>query len=202
VAAIAAKLSPAAALLFKSGCVPIRTPLWHDPVGRDTFNGLIAFVVPGPDRYSLHQGVSTVEPGGIDAGILETLIVSLDELQPPPPPFGSLAGMTIILLNSSALMVNALACGPFASAFAKLSFREKARVFASMERDPLTAPLAGALFTFVAFFAYSEVGVFDEQTQTLNGQPVGWANAGFDGVSWGHAEFKGYFEDRRSVVSG
>jgi hypothetical protein len=71
-----------------------------------------------------------------------------------------------------------------------------------MERDTLTAPLAGALFTFVAFFAYSEVGVFDEQTRTLNGQPVGWAHAGFGGVSWGHAEFKGYFENRRSVVSG
>lgn len=50
VAAIAAKLSPAGAPLFKSGWGPIRTQLWHDPVGRDTFNGLIVFVVPGPDR--------------------------------------------------------------------------------------------------------------------------------------------------------
>lgn len=32
---------------------------------RDTLNGLVAFVVPGPDAYSRAQGEWTREPGGI-----------------------------------------------------------------------------------------------------------------------------------------
>src|SRR5919204_3213071 len=34
----------------------------------DTFSGLVAFVVPGSDPYSVAQGASTSEPGGIAAG--------------------------------------------------------------------------------------------------------------------------------------
>ena len=45
----------------------------------DTFNGLLAFVVPGSDTYSKHQGVSTAEPGGVDAGITDVLIASMDQ---------------------------------------------------------------------------------------------------------------------------
>jgi hypothetical protein len=42
----------------------------------DTFNGLLAFIVPGRDPYSLHQGVSTGDPGGVDAGATEALIAT------------------------------------------------------------------------------------------------------------------------------
>jgi hypothetical protein len=34
---------------------------------------LIAFVVPGPDSYSIAQGVSTSALGGIDTGIIDPL---------------------------------------------------------------------------------------------------------------------------------
>ena len=40
----------------------------------DTLNGLLAFVVPGPDLYSVGQGVSTAGPGGVDAEVTEVLI--------------------------------------------------------------------------------------------------------------------------------
>ena len=45
----------------------------------DTFNGLLAFIVPGPDDYSVAQGVSTVEPGGVNLGVTDILIATLDE---------------------------------------------------------------------------------------------------------------------------
>ena len=48
----------------------------------DTFNGLLAFIVPGPDNYSVAQGVSTVEPGGVDIGVTDILIATLDETTP------------------------------------------------------------------------------------------------------------------------
>src|SRR6266487_2673056 len=50
----------------------------------DTLNGLIAFVVPGPDPYSVAQGVSTQEPGGIDADIVQGLAAGLDAALPLP----------------------------------------------------------------------------------------------------------------------
>ena len=52
-------------------------------------NGLLAFVVPGSDPYSVAQGHSTADPGGVDAGVLPALIGGLDLASPPPPPFPS-----------------------------------------------------------------------------------------------------------------
>ena len=69
----------------------------------DTFNGLLAFVVPGSDTYSKHQGVSTAEPGGVDAGITDVLIASMDQAVPFRPNFSvELAG----ILNNVAQVVN------------------------------------------------------------------------------------------------
>ena len=48
----------------------------------DTFNGLLAFIVPGPDDYSVAQGVRTVELGGVDVGVTDILIATLDESTP------------------------------------------------------------------------------------------------------------------------
>jgi hypothetical protein len=48
----------------------------------DTFSGLLAFVVPGSDTYSVAQGLSTTEPGGVDAGATEVLITTVDESTP------------------------------------------------------------------------------------------------------------------------
>jgi hypothetical protein len=55
----------------------------------DTFNGLLAFIVPGPDDYSVAQGVSTVEPGGVDEGVTDILIATLDETTPFLPQFSA-----------------------------------------------------------------------------------------------------------------
>jgi hypothetical protein len=40
---------------------------------RDTLNGVAAFFVPGRDPYSLQQGESALEPGGLEAGAGEGL---------------------------------------------------------------------------------------------------------------------------------
>jgi len=55
----------------------------------DTYNGLIAFVVPGPDDYSVSQGVSTVEMGGIDTGVIDVLIGTIDQSAPYLPQFSA-----------------------------------------------------------------------------------------------------------------
>jgi hypothetical protein len=51
-------------------------------LARDTMGGLAAFCVPGPDGYSLTQGVSTAEPGGVDAGGIDFMLSALDTFFP------------------------------------------------------------------------------------------------------------------------
>src|SRR6266852_4615352 len=53
----------------------------------DTLNGLAAFVVPGPDVYSVAQGVNTPEPGAIAALVTEIFIPVLDGSMPFVPNF-------------------------------------------------------------------------------------------------------------------
>jgi hypothetical protein len=166
----------------------------------DTLNGLVAFVVPGPDAYSVAQGQSTAEPGGIDAHAAEALIVGLDSSYSFQPMLSaSVAG----LLNGVALAVDTgAAAGPFSSPFANLAFASKGSVFAILEGDPSFAalrPLVGILPSLVAFLAYSEVGVFDPSSRTLVGRPVGWELSSYDGVADGRDELIGYFEHRRKV---
>jgi hypothetical protein len=162
----------------------------------DTLNGLVAFVVPGPDDYSLHQGVSTTEPGGIAASCTDALIVTLDGLTPFVPSFSATAAS---ILNDVAQQVDPAATGPFQSAFARLSFAEKVYVIAAMDgTDPLK-PLAGFLPAIIGFLSYSEAGVFDPKTMRLAAQPVGWQLSGYEGVAEGRSEFHGYFQDRRTV---
>ena len=38
-----------------------------DALSLDTMNGLVAFVVPGPDAYSVAQGAADLTPGGVAA---------------------------------------------------------------------------------------------------------------------------------------
>ena len=53
-------------------------------LARDTMNGLGAFVVPGPDEYSVAQGVTSPTPGAVDAKIADFLISSADNFVPFP----------------------------------------------------------------------------------------------------------------------
>src|SRR3954449_12920791 len=55
----------------------------------DTFNGLFAFVLPGSDAYSVAQGVSTADQGGVDAGVIDVFITTVDESTPFIPSFSA-----------------------------------------------------------------------------------------------------------------
>src|SRR5947209_5611104 len=160
----------------------------------DTLNGLSAFVVPGPDAYSVAQGVSTAEPGAIAASVTEIFIPILDGSVPFIPNFSAfVAG----LLNQTALGVNPAPAGPFNSPFANLSFNEKVVVFQYLDAADAVKPLAGILPAFTAYICYSEASVLDRATHTITGQPVGWSLSNYEGANDGFGEFLGYFENRR-----
>lgn len=162
----------------------------------DTFNGLLAFVVPGPDSYSVVQGVSTIEPGGVEAGATDVLIATLDGTTPFLPNFSATVAA---VLNGLAQAVNPAAAGPFLSPFACLSFAEKAAVFQIMDATDSLKSLAAVLPAFVAFFVYSEAGAFDPGTRSLTGQPIGWQLSNYQGVAEGRDEFLGYFKTHRDA---
>jgi hypothetical protein len=168
---------------------------------RDALNGLVAFVIPGPDEYSVAQGQSTKEPGGIAAGTTDLLIELLDRFVDTPagtviPSSGGVAQ----LLNGTALQVNPAASGgPFASPFARLKFDEKTEVFNRLEQITEGSELrfvSGILIGAVGFLGFGEGGVFDPKTRQLTGTPVGWTITGYGGVAEGHAELRGYWRGR------
>ena len=165
-----------------------------------TFNGLAAFIVPGPDEYSLAQRVSTTEAGGVAAHAGEALVAGLNFADASQP---TLAAATATLLNSVAVGVDAgSASGQFASSFANLRFEQKAAVFAILEGAPSFEPfrpLVGLLPALAGFLSYSEVGVFDPATRSIVATPVGWQISGYDGVADGRDELVGSFEGRRSA---
>lgn len=132
---------------------------WYNPayaqsvdLVEDTFNGLVAFMLPGNDAYSVLQGETADGPGGIAAGGTKALIASLDRYLPTPHlhVLGIDLGIPLLdtvplsaavanLLDAVALIVNPLALNPVTatgislSAFSHLSSTEKARVFQALE---------------------------------------------------------------------
>jgi hypothetical protein len=174
----------------------------------DTLSGLIAFVVPGNDAYSVAQGVKANGPGGIAAGGVEALIAGLDRYVPVTTLGGDqslpASGGVAALLNQYALRVNPAAVGGgFPSPFARLSFAEKAKVFEMFEGDPSLEGtevrfVAGILPGFSAFVSFSEVGV-RRPDRTLSKRPVGWDIARYGGPAEGHAEFRGYYRGHKKA---
>jgi hypothetical protein len=174
----------------------------------DTLSGLIAFVVPGNDAYSVAQGVKANGPGGIAAGGVEALIAGLDRYVPVTTLGGDqslpASGGVAALLNQYALRVNPAAVGGgFPSPFARLSFAEKAKVFEMFEGDPTLEGtevrfVAGILPGFSAFVSVSEAGVL-KADQTLSERPVGWGIAHYGGPAEGHAELKGYYRGHKKA---
>lgn len=55
-----------------------------DELSKDTINGLVAFVVPGPDLYSVAQGVHDTAPGGLAADGSAFMLNALDNFYPVP----------------------------------------------------------------------------------------------------------------------
>ncbi len=165
----------------------------------DTFNGLLTFIVPGPDDYSVAQRLSTPEPGAIEADVTHVMIDTIDDVAPYVPSFSAVVAS---ILNDLAALVNPSTGGRFASHFAHLAFPEKAAVIQIMDSTDELKPLAGVLLPFGAFLVYSEAGVFDAATRSLSGTPVGWTLSGYPGVSDGRDEFLGYFGGRKRIRSG
>ena len=167
-----------------------------------TMNGLVAFVVPGRDRYSRAQGTKSKTAGGIEAGATPVLIRTLDRFLPSALPLSATAAA---ILNEVAATVDPAARrGKFASPFANLSFAEKAKVFQTLEAlDNESAGsirfLAGNLPGLVSFLAYSEAGSFDAKRKRLRRRPLGWRFTRYTGVSDGRKELKGYWEGRKAA---
>jgi hypothetical protein len=189
----------------------------QDPnLTRDTINGLVAFIVPGPDEYSKAQGESSTTPGAIDSRSTDNLILNLDAFLPSPDlgPFNNngtvpLSGAVANLLNATAAQVDPGANnGTFPSHFSRLSFAEKAEVFKRIEATPGTDDgarnirfVGGILPGFTAFVAYGEWHALDPKTRTLTRRPVGWDISNYqpgltDPVE-GWDEMKGYFQGRK-----
>jgi hypothetical protein len=174
------------------------------PSVRDTINGILAFVAPGNDPYSEHQGVSTESPGGVTPGTAETLERTFDLAVPIP--LVDMLGIDVTGSSAIAALVNLFAVtaepasvtGPFASPFANLSHAAKAHVFELLDTEPQFPgrPIeyaVNAIPTLAAFVAYSEVSAFDCELRAPTGRPVGWELTGYAGVSDGWDEFQGYY---------
>lgn len=202
----------------------------QDPnIVRDTLNGLVAFIWPGDDEYSMAQGEAGDGPGALAADTTTILIQSLDEFLPAPdgpPPLTNdetvpLSGGIANLLNVVAASVNpAAAGGAFPSHFSRLTLAEKAEVFHRLETDngvpdnqlpePLTGTtgnfrfVAGILPGFVAFLAFTEWQVYDSQKRRLTKRPLGWDHSGYQGnrrnPAEGWDEHLGYYQGRRAVT--
>lgn len=169
----------------------------------DTFNGLAAFIVPGPDPYSVHQGVTDVQPGAVAACTGPVLAATLDLIEVAPPPFIGFSRFVAMILNHVAQVQNSAISGPFDSHFANLLFGQKTAVFAAMESGwggVELMQLGGILAPLAAFIAYSEAGLLTPSICTLNGLPIGWAISGYEGVADGRNDFMGYFQGRRSTI--
>jgi hypothetical protein len=194
----------------------------QDPdLTRDTINGLVVFIVPGPDEYSVAQGETSPTPGALEAGTTDNLILNLDSFLPNADlgPFNNdgtvpLSGAVASLLNSTASQVDpAAAGGPFPSNFSRLSFADKAEVFKRIEAmagdDDATRNIrfvGGILPGYTAYLVFGEWAVLNPATKTLSGRPVGWDLTGYQpGMKTqvhGWDEMKGYFEGRKQARTG
>lgn len=195
----------------------------------DTFNGLAAMLWPGDDAYSEAQGVATGGPGAIATDAGRHIREALDIFVPAPDGPGHTNDDTVPLSGGIASMINVVATSvdpvggtaPFPSTFARLSFDDKVETWRRLEEETraldasaMPEPFAnssgvlqfvfGVLPGFVQFFAFSEIDVWDPGTGTLTGRPVGWDHARYlEGSGTtppeGWDEFRGYYQDRRSV---
>lgn len=177
-----------------------------DPATRATMQGLLAFLVPGDDEFSRRQGVTAPRPGGVGADAAPFVERTYDEALPFPIvgegfDFKLPGSVTVAtLLNTTATAVNPFAgLGPFPSAFANLTFNDKAEVFQRLDED--TPVFDGTIVRFIlntvptlaTFVAFSEAPRLDRSTRQLFGQPVGWDLTAYPGPREGWDEFRGYY---------
>lgn len=72
-----------AAGLHLPGLVDLLRPVLAE-LSRDTINGLVVMVCPGPDDYSAAQGTPRPEPGALEAGATDFMLGALDNFVPFP----------------------------------------------------------------------------------------------------------------------
>lgn len=166
----------------------------------DTLNAVLAFVVPGGDPYSVQQQLTDDQPGGVEANAQLPLEFGLNTAGLAPPPFDSLSELITFALDNVTGFINPDVTGPFSARFANLSWNEKVGVFSAMESGLAGAELvtlANALLLYTGLVSYSEAGVLNPLTGELIAEPVGWTISGYDGISVGRAEYKGYYRNQR-----
>ncbi|MEV7094877.1 hypothetical protein AB0M80_18770 [Amycolatopsis sp. NPDC051045] len=184
---------------------PARAAVLPLPPVDDALNGLVAFLVPGRDRFSVRQGRTSSTDGGVAAGAGPALRYVYDQAIPYPivgRPFDlNLPGAAAVaaILNLVAIEVDpAAAFGEFAASFANLSFPGKVEVFRRLEEPGLAdgTPvrfILDTLPTLAAFVSYSEAPVFDRATNRLTAIPLGWELSAYQGIGEGWNEFRGYY---------
>jgi hypothetical protein len=196
--AAAGALAPLPRVAGRLGLLGVASPS-TDAVVRDTLGGLVAYVVPGNDRYSLAQGVSTTEPGGVAAGAVDTLRSTLDVEGP------GIADSAAVILNARALGVApGVGARGFASAFAALSYARKDQVVRKLAQshEATLRVLGSTVPALAVFLSYSEAGVLDRRTGRLRGVPVGWRITHYSGVADIRNEFRGYYGGYRTALGG
>jgi hypothetical protein len=188
----AAALAPLPRAAARAGLVATGAQAAPDALVLETLDGVVAYVVPGDDRYSTAQGVSRAQAGGVAARGGEGLRATLAVAGP-----GTVEA-TVAVLNGLARAVDpgvdarAATLG-FSAPFAALPFAAKTEVFARLSRSAEDAfrRLGAILPAIAAFVSYSEYGVVGDA------QPVGWQLTGYEGVADGRDELRGYYGGRR-----
>lgn len=188
----AAALAPLPRAAARAGLITAGSPATPGELVLETLDGVVAYVVPGDDRYSTAQGVSRPHPGGVSARGGEGLRATLDAAGP------GTVDAAVAVLNGLARAVDPRVDGRaatlgFSASFAALSFAEKAEVFtrlSSSVEDALRR-LGAILPAIAAFVSYSEYGVLGAA------DPVGWQLTGYEGVADGRDDFRGYYGGRR-----
>lgn len=196
--AAAGALAPLPRVADRLGLLGVAPPS-TGAVVRDTLGGLVAYAVPGNDRYSLAQGVSTAEPGGVAAGAVDRLHSTLD-LEGP----GVVDAATVILNARAQGIAPGVGTRGFASPFAALSYARKDQVVRTLaqSREATLRVLGSTVPALAVFLSYSEAAVLDPRTGHLRGVPVGWRITGYSGVADIRNEFRGYYGGHRTALSG
>jgi hypothetical protein len=121
-------------------------------LSRDTWNGFVAFNLPGRDAYSRAQGTPRSERGGIEAGGTDFLISNLDRFLPFPDELVRPAGAALVTaLRDLPLPVGGLLADLLGLSIVTIRLVEDAVRFI-LENDnatPLSLP-AALLLNFVA----------------------------------------------------
>lgn len=166
------------------------------------------------------RDVGLAEAQRLDAAL--KLVIENDETLPASIVIALLLNVTATILTPWALWRRNGRQAPFA----KLSYREKARVFRDFERpnpkiilalggrysgalvnelNNLIKYLTMAMLALPADGTFSEQQVFDPATRTLRARPLGWDLSNYlpgrTDAPDGHDEFLGYYQGRQEVTA-